>query len=61
MSQSISTPKGLFLFSSTIIGAGILALPVVASQAGFLPLAAMIVVYALGILCTAAKLLGVLK
>jgi amino acid permease len=61
MSQSISTSKGLFLFSSTIIGAGILALPVVASQVGFLPLAAMIVVYVLGILYTAAKLVGVLE
>jgi len=46
MSQSISTLKGIFLFSSTIIGAGILALPIVASHAGLPPLAAMIVVMA---------------
>ena len=46
MSQRISTWKGVFLFASTIVGAGILALPVIASKAGFLPLAAMIVVLA---------------
>jgi tyrosine-specific transport protein len=46
MTKSMSTSKGIFLFSSTIIGAGILALPVAASHAGFLPLAAMIVAIA---------------
>ena len=46
MSQRISTSKGVFLFASTIVGAGILALPVIASKAGFFPLAAMIVVLA---------------
>jgi amino acid permease len=46
MSQSFSTAKGVFLFSSTIIGAGILAPPIVASQAGFPPLAAMSVAMA---------------
>ena len=46
MAQSISTLKGIFLFSSTIIGAGILALPIAAEEAGFLPLAAMIVLVA---------------
>lgn len=46
MAQSISTLKGIFLFSSTIVGAGILALPLAASEAGFLPLAAMIVLLA---------------
>jgi tyrosine-specific transport protein len=46
MSQSISTLKAIFLFSSTIIGAGILALPIAAEEAGFLPLASMIVLVA---------------
>ena len=46
VSQPISTLKGVFLFSSTIIGAGILALPIVASRSGFPPLVAMIVVMA---------------
>ena len=41
-SRSISTIEGIFLFSSTIIGAGILALPVVAFEEGSLPFAAMI-------------------
>jgi amino acid permease len=44
----MSTSRGIFLFSSTIVGAGILALPVVAWHAGFLPLAAMLV--AIGVL-----------
>jgi amino acid permease len=43
MARSVSTLKAIFLFSSTIIGAGILALPVAAAEAGFAPLAAMIV------------------
>jgi len=42
----VSTSKAVFLFSSTIVGAGILALPVVAWQAGFLPLAAMLIAVA---------------
>ncbi len=42
MTKSMSTAKGTFLFGSTIIGAGILALPVAASHTGFIPLAAMI-------------------
>jgi len=42
MAPSISTPKGIFLFSSTIVGAGILALPVAAAEAGFIPLAIML-------------------
>ena len=46
MTRSMSTAKGVFLFGSTIIGGGILALPVVASHVGFIPLAAMIVVIA---------------
>ena len=33
----MSTTKAIFLFASTIVGAGILALPVVASHAGFFP------------------------
>jgi tyrosine-specific transport protein len=41
--NTITTPRGIFVFAATIVGAGILALPVVASEAGFLPLAAMIV------------------
>ncbi|MGH8093457.1 MAG: aromatic amino acid transport family protein [Chthoniobacterales bacterium] len=46
MGNSISTLKATFLFSSTIVGAGILALPIAAEEAGFLPLAAMIVLLA---------------
>jgi amino acid permease len=42
----LSTARGIFVFSSTIIGAGILALPVVASAAGFPPLAVMILIMA---------------
>ena len=41
--NTITTTRGIFVFAATIVGAGILALPVVASEAGFLPLAAMIV------------------
>ena len=46
MTRSLSTSGGIFLFASTIIGAGILALPIVAFKAGFLPLASMIVAIA---------------
>jgi amino acid permease len=42
----MSTLKGIFVFSATIVGEGILALPVVASEPGFPPLAAMIVILA---------------
>ncbi|HEV8017940.1 MAG TPA: aromatic amino acid transport family protein [Steroidobacteraceae bacterium] len=42
----LSTARGILVFSSTIIGAGILALPVIASGAGFLPLAVMIFIMA---------------
>jgi len=35
---------GIFTFSATIIGAGILALPIAASRSGFLPLAANLIV-----------------
>jgi amino acid permease len=42
----LSTSGGIFLFASTIIGAGILALPIVAFKAGFFPLASMIVAIA---------------
>ena len=42
----MTTTKAIFLFASTIVGAGILALPVVASHAGFLPLATMLVAIA---------------
>src|SRR5215472_1739797 len=38
--------RAVFIFSSTIVGAGILALPVVASHAGFIPLAVMLVAIA---------------
>lgn len=38
--------RAIFIFSSTIVGAGILALPVVASHVGFIPLATMLVAIA---------------
>jgi tyrosine-specific transport protein len=44
--KTISTARGTFVFAATIVGAGILALPVVASEAGFLPLATMIIALA---------------
>ena len=46
MPNSISVTKAILVFSSTIIGAGILALPVAAAEAGFIPLAAMLVILA---------------
>ncbi|MBR9675576.1 amino acid permease [Candidatus Woesearchaeota archaeon] len=38
MGENITTLKGVFIFSATIIGAGILALPLKAATSGFLPL-----------------------
>lgn len=43
----LSSAKAIFLFSSTIIRAGILAVPIEVEEAGFLPLATMIVLVAL--------------
>ncbi len=37
MSGGVSTLKGIFVFSATIIGAGILALPIAGAVAGLLP------------------------
>jgi hypothetical protein len=38
MKDEISTIKGVFVFAATIIGAGILALPVAAAKTGFFPM-----------------------
>lgn len=38
MKDEISTIKGVFVFAATIIGAGILALPVAAATTGFMPM-----------------------
>ncbi len=37
MSGGVSTWKGIFVFSATIIGAGILALPIAGAVAGLMP------------------------
>lgn len=46
MERYISPAKGIFVFSSTIIGAGILALPIAATQSGFPPLLAVLLAIA---------------
>lgn len=38
MTDEISTLKGVFVFSATIIGAGILALPVAGATTGLFPM-----------------------
>lgn len=44
MTDEISTIKGVFVFAATIIGAGILALPVAAAAAGLLPMLLILLV-----------------
>ena len=46
MKKTLSVAEGVFFFSSTIIGAGILALPVAAATSGFPPLVVMLCVVA---------------
>lgn len=46
MAENISRIRGTYTFSATIIGAGILALPVAAAQSGFLPLLAILILVA---------------
>ena len=44
MTDEISTIKGVFVFAATIIGAGILALPVAAAKTGFFPMLLILLV-----------------
>ena len=44
MKDEISTIKGVFVFAATIIGAGILALPVAAAKTGFFPMLLILLV-----------------
>ena len=44
MTDEISTIKGVFVFAATIIGAGILALPVAAAKTGFFPMLLLLLV-----------------
>jgi len=44
MKDEISTIKGVFVFAATIIGAGILALPVAAAKTGFFPMLLLLLV-----------------
>jgi amino acid permease len=46
MKDEISTIKGVFVFAATIIGAGILALPVAAAKTGFSPMLLILLVVA---------------
>ncbi|MBW2641590.1 MAG: hypothetical protein JRE10_15905, partial [Deltaproteobacteria bacterium] len=44
MKDEISTIKGVFVFAATIIGAGILALPVAAAKTGFFPMLLLLLI-----------------
>lgn len=44
MTDEISTIKGVFVFAATIIGAGILALPVAAAITGLVPMLLILLV-----------------
>jgi amino acid permease len=44
MKSEVSTLKGVFVFAATIIGAGILALPVAAADAGLFPMILTLVI-----------------
>ncbi len=44
MTDEISTIKGVFVFAATIIGAGILALPVAAATTGLVPMLMILLV-----------------
>jgi amino acid permease len=44
MTDEISIIKGVFVFAATIIGAGILALPVAATTTGFMPMLLILLV-----------------
>ncbi len=44
MKGEVSMLKGIFVFSATIIGAGILALPIAAANAGLFPTLLILVI-----------------
>lgn len=46
MKGEVSTLKGIFLFAATIIGAGILALPIAAANSGLFPIIFVLVIIA---------------